>query len=304
MKWPIKKTKLIMGLVCALMAQSVAGVEFPLVQAMGYFPFFENKSLKKSDLTVLLKGYYSNIYSYNFNDTESMVNDFELASIYLAFRYGIFEKTVLELFYRYFYIYGGFLDKSIEDFHNLFGLPSAGRENFPRNRVHYEYDEYFGYESSTGTHSPLIFSVLQRFSRSDAFNIYGRFFVGVPLKAKPGFVSDKLFYGSGLVLNYEKNNFSIGLASYIAFFNKPEWMNGADLNNSIFYSDLQLTFRRFKAGVILKTSPIKEGNLSHNAHQVYVGYKISNNFEIGFLEDLARFDTTPDICLYFWVKII
>jgi len=299
-----KKTSLIFVLVFGILVQHAASVEFPLVQAMSYFPFFENKSLEKSDLTVAIRGYYSNIYSYNFNGDESMINDFEMASIILAFRFGLFKKTVLEFFYRYFYVYGGFMDKSIEDFHDLFGLPSAGRENFPRNHVHYEYNDYYNYDSNMGSHSPFIFSALQHFFSSGTFNIYGRLFMGIPLKSKPGFVSDKLFYGTGLVLNYEKNDFSFGLASYISFFNKPEWLNGVDLNNSIFFSDIQIKFKRFLAGFVLKTSPIKEGNLSHNAHQVYVGYKISDNFEIGFIEDLTKFDTTPDICFYFRVKII
>jgi hypothetical protein len=289
---------------CGFLVQQTAGVEFPLIQSMSYFPFFENQVLEKSDLTVALKGYYSNIYSYNFAGSESMINDFELASLVLSIRYGIFNNTVLELFYRYFYVYGGFMDKAIEDFHNLFGLPSACRENSPRNSVQFEYNEHFSYDSGTGTHSPLVLSVLQRFSSSDTFNIHGRFFLGIPIESKSGFVSDKLFYGAGLLFTYTKNNFLIGLAGYISFFKEPEWLNGEGLNNSIFNLNLKIKFKRLLAGFILKTSPIKEGNLSHNAHQVYVGYKVSDNLEIGFIEDLTKFDTTPDICVYFSVRII
>lgn len=304
MKFKNKIIKLFIVLICFFFIRQVSGVEFPLVQAFSYFPFFENKSLEKSDLTVAFKGHYSNIYSYNFSGPESMINDFELASIILSLRFGLFERTVLELSSRYFYVYGGFLDKIIADFHDLFGLPSAGRENYPGNSVQYELSDYFNYINSTGSYSPLVFSLLQRFTSSESFNIYGRFFVGVPLKPKPGFISDKPFYGTGLIVNYRKNNFSINLSGYLSFFSNPEWLSGADIKHSILYSDFQIKFKRLLAGFILKTSPFKEGNLSHNAHQVYVGYKISDNLEIGFIEDLTRFDTTPDICFYFSVKII
>jgi hypothetical protein len=168
-------------------------VEFPLVQSLALFPYSDSSLLNKKQLSIGLKADYSNIYSLDFNKTG--IIDFEISSFTLSFRYGISDGFILELYYRYFAVYGGFLDGGIDAFHDFFNLPSARRNNYPANTVNYFFQEYFQYNHSTGTSSPLVFSVLKSLGHSRNFNLSGRLFLGIPFQSKPGFVSDRVFWG-------------------------------------------------------------------------------------------------------------
>jgi hypothetical protein len=275
-------------------------VEFPLVQSLALFPYFDNSLLNKKQLSIGLKADYSNIYSVDFNNTG--VTDFEISSFTLSFRYGISDGFTLELYYRYFAVCGGFLDGGIEAFHDFFNLPSARRDNYPSNTVNYFFQEYFLYNYSTGTSSPLVFSVFKSLGHSRNFNLSGRLFLGIPLLSKPGFVSDRVFWGGGVLGTFVRDHFRVEASVYTSFIYTPEWLNGESLKSVIFIYNLELGYRGFLAGLILKTSPFKSGYFSSNAHQLYIGYRFSKKIEIGIVEDLPPMDTTPDVGFY--IKLI
>ena len=284
------------ALFCLIPFSLTADVDFPLVQAFTVFPFLDDETADRDRFHLTLQTRYSNIYSLDFEKTG--VNDFEMASFSLALRYGLIEGLTLELYYRYLFVYGGFLDGGIEAFHIFFGLPSARRDHYPCNGIHYYYQDYFNYSQATGTSSPLVFSLLKRFAKSRNFNLAGRLFVGIPLLSKPGFVSDKVYWGMGLIARGNWKDFSIHSIVQVSYIRTPEWIQPESLRSLLLYLKMELNYKRFLAGFILKTSPFKSGYFSSNAHLVYAGYKISDRIEIGITEDLPPLDTTPDVGFY------
>jgi hypothetical protein len=301
MKISLKKVGMVLLVYFGFSISLPGTVEFPLVQAISFFPFDENQLLQKSKFTLSLHVNYSNIYALDFEKTG--VNDFEMASFSLVARYGLLDQLTLELITRYFFVYGGFLDEAVEAFHELFKLPDARRDEYPLNGVNYFYRDYFQYNRSTGGGSPLVLSLVKKIMRSETIDIRGRLFLGIPVVSKPGFVSDKLFWGGGLIFTTFFNDFWVEASAHISFFKDPEWLGDEELNSVIYLYKLQLGHRRFYSGFVVKTTPFKEGYYSRNAHQVYLGFKISKKIEVGLTEDLPPFDTTPDIHFYFIFRI-
>lgn len=296
-----KKISLLFLLFPLGLAQLHGTVEFPLVQAFSYFPFVENRTLDRSTFSLTIHSAYSNVYVLDFENAG--VNDFEMASFHLVARYGLLEGFTLELACRYFYVYGGFLDDAVEAFHELFNLPDARRDYYPVNRVNYFYREYFDYRRSTGGTSPLVFSVLKKLIHSKKMTVQGRLFLGVPLAVKAGFTSDKWFWGGGLIFTSYFHDVWVEASAHISLFREPEWLAGEALNSFIYLYKIQLGYRRFYSGFVVKTTPFKEGYYSRNAHQVYLGYRVSKWLEVGISEDLPPFDVTPDIHFYFIFRI-
>ncbi len=301
------RVKLVKGIIASLglflfPLSLKSDVEFPLIQAFTVFPFSEKETVEKNQFSLSLHTRYSNVYSLDFEKVG--VNDFEMASIGLDFQYGLIDGLTLELYYRYFFIYGGFLDGAIEVFHEFFNLPSARRDHYTLDSVHYFYKDYFQYTDATGTSSPLIFSILKQLEESNNITLYGRLFIGIPLLAKPGFVSDQVSWGLGLMGKGVWKDFCVFSSIHTSFIKAPEWMDAESLKPLLLFFKIQLTYKRFLTGFILKTSPFKFGYFSSNAHQLYVGYKISDKIEIGIVEDLPPLDTTPDMGFYFKYNIL
>lgn len=280
----------------------MADVDFPLVQAFAVFPFMDGESPGKNRFSLTLQSRYSNIYSLDFDKTG--VNDFEMASFSVALGYGLSQGLTLELYFRYFFVYGGFLDGGIDAFHDFFGLPSARRDHYPCNQVNYYYREYFLYTGATGTWSPLVFSVLKRLKKFRNFRLYCRLFMGIPLVSKPGLVSDKAYWGLGLTGRGKWRDFSLLTSFYVSFLRPPRWIGSESLRSRLLFFKIQLNYWRLLAGFVLKTSPFETGYFSSTALQVYAGYKISEKIEIGITEDLPPLDTTPDVGFYFRYKIL
>lgn len=301
MRFIVKKSSIALLICLVCLGRLPGSVEFPLVQSFSFFPFVENKTLEKKRFSLSLHTAYSNIYALDFE--EMGVNDFEMVSFSLLARFGLLNQFTLELTYRYFYVYGGFLDGAVEAFHELFKLPDARRDEYPIDEVNYYYRHYFQYSHSTGGSSPLLFSVLKKFVNSKKINVQGRLFLGIPFVSKPGFVSDKLFWGAGLIFTSFFNDFWVEASVHFSFFRRPEWIDEENLGSMIYLYKLQLGHRRIYSGFIVKTTPFKEGYYSRNAHQVYLGFKVSRSIEVGISEDLPPFDTTPDIHFYFIFRI-
>ena len=271
-----------------------AKVEFPLIQSMSYFPYSNNALQEKGKLSWGIDVYYSNVYM--FDEERTTLNDFETMSAAIGIRYGLRRGTTLELYYRHTAIFGGFLDKFIEDFHRAFNMPDNRRPDYPRDAVHYKYYDYFSYTSNENAASPLVAALLQEIYRSGHFSLKGRLSLGLPLSKKPGFSSDKPFLTGGLVMNYARRKFSLEWANYLSFYKKPTWLGDEDIHTSLFYSGLEAYLGRFIFGFTFRSSVFKTGDLASDGYQAYFGYKFTRFLEFIILEDFYPFDTTPDIC--------
>ena len=67
----------------------------------------------------------------SWSPTESVAFDGETVRVTVRGRYGVGERTDLEIELPFLYAFGGNLDKIIEKYHALLGLPDGSREEYP-----------------------------------------------------------------------------------------------------------------------------------------------------------------------------
>jgi hypothetical protein len=277
-------------------------VEFPLVQAVSHFPYFNHSTLDKNGLRVSLDLYYSNIYTYDYERT--YVLDMESLGSTLGIRYGLARGITLELYYRSVAVFGGILDRLIVDFHKTFGLSEGGRNDFPRNQVNYTYKNAFSYTGSTWGQPPLVLGAVGRLYTRGNFSLNGRIALGVPLSSKPGFSSGKLFLTTGVIFLYRRGDFSLDFANHISFFKNPAWLEGVDIRGHVFHSEMRVDYKRVFAGLLYRSTPFKWAELSNGAYQVYVGVKIGKYLELSLVEEFPPNDTTPDVSFRLRINLI
>jgi hypothetical protein len=153
-------------------------VEFPLLQSLSYFPYSDNSLLKKGDFSGAVDLYHSNVFM--FNHYKTTLNDFETFSTTIGLRYGLREGGTLELYFRHPAIFGGVLDKVIDNFHRTFKLPDNNRAEYPRSSVHYWFHDSFLYTGNQNAVSPLVVAFLKELHRSSHFS----------LKTRPSWLKD------------------------------------------------------------------------------------------------------------------
>ena len=73
------------------------------------------------------------------NQNEIVYFDGEMARLDLSAKYGITKRFEIGLNLPFINHSGGFMDSSIDDFHNTLGLPSGARANTPRGQMFYTY---------------------------------------------------------------------------------------------------------------------------------------------------------------------
>lgn len=268
-------------------------VEFPLVQSLSYFPYSDPEPLEKGVLSFGLDWHYSNIYM--FNREHTILNDFEVSGITLGFRYGLMRGGTVEVYLRHTSIFGGRLDKFIEDFHRTFKLPHNNREEYPRNAVHYWYKDRFAYTGGKSAVSPLVVSFLKEIFQGRGLRLSGRVSLGIPLSKTPGFSSGKFFLTAGVESVFRFKWLKFTWSNYLSFFQAPGWLNGEKLRSNIFYSRLELRAFGFLGGFIFRSAPFKEDDVAHHAWQGFIGFRVFKNLEFIVMEDFEPFDTTPDV---------
>lgn len=302
MKKKSNKILLFLFLLSLCLNQYGADVEFPLVQSFSFFPFFENNLLEKKGYSLSLDMYYSNIFM--FDSQKTTVNDMEVFSNILAFRYGLFDFLSLELYYRFSIIHGGSLDRFVMKFHDVFDLPEAQRGEYPVNKVNYEFKDSYSYHEKTGVPASLLFAAAPTLYRSENAHVLGRIGLGLPLLTKPGFTGDKPFFCTGVALFYKLGRFTVDFSGYLSFYKAPEWLQDEAIRFNIFSYEMEVTFKRFFSGFRYRSSPFKEGDLSHRAAQLFIGYRLGRRFEFAIIEDFSPYDTTPDLSFNFRINFL
>ncbi len=287
--------------------QAAQEVEFPLVQSLVYFPYGDASMPEQGNIQLRATFQYSNIFMQNYGQT--VVNDFEVLSGALGFKYRLTPSLSLEAYARWFTLLGGFLDGGIEGFHKLFGLPDNGRPDLPRDAVHYRYKDAFSYRSGRGGFSPLVLGALYRFystpdtASGKMFSLHGRIAAGIPLTKSPGLGSSKPFYTAGLIAGYRHKHLFLELSTYLSSIGKPKWLADESLRGLVLFTRLEARWRRFIGGFNYRTSAFSKGDISHSAYQAYFGYRVLKGLDILLMEDFAPFDTSPDVSLAVRVNI-
>lgn len=93
--------------------------------------------LPKHQMEVRIDSAYSNAFEQGASATNSMMEDMEIWRLGLHTDYGIGKNMEVGIEIPLLQLWSGFLDPFIQDFHNFFGFPNAGRENWPNNQFHF-----------------------------------------------------------------------------------------------------------------------------------------------------------------------
>ncbi len=298
---------IIVLIVCAcLIFQSLPlfslDVEFPLIQSLSYFPYWDNHALEQGDFSLDLDMYYSNTYV--FDNARTIVADMESSSNVVGLRYGLSDRLTLEAYYRVTFFFGGFLDSVIIGFHDIFGLKVGGRDAFPEGLVQHSYKNYFAYNENMTVSSPLIAGILANIYSDEHFFLNVRVSVGIPLESTPGFSSNRPFLTGGLLMQYRTGDFSIDAAGHASFFKTPDWLLQEEIQNHILASELRLRFRGVFGGLVWRSTPFLEGDLANAAYLIYLGFDITDFLEFSFIEEFPPMDTTSDVTFRLKFKIV
>jgi hypothetical protein len=295
--------RMILGILLSLLVVTAFpnDLEFPLIQSLVYFPNFESRGLAQDKWALDWHGAYSNVFAYTFDrstltDLESFTNTFSL-------RYGGGNDWTAELQLRFFKVMGGGLDKIIEDFHEKFNYPKAGRDLYPRNTVNYYYHDRFSYTAGHSGFSPLQIGLFKEYPLGATATLFGRLTLGIPLGKAAGFSSDKLSLTAGAGATYRRNRFSAQWSGYIAWFKPPSWLAGEPFQTHLFFTEARLGLDPVTIGFAIRTSPFTSGDIQSAGYLINLGVRIMKNVEIGLTEDLPPYDTSPDVGFYLHIVL-
>jgi len=275
---------------------SATDPEFPLLQSLASFPFVDSPSSSRQGWDFGLRLSYANVFSRTYGDES--IGDFEVASLTLTGRKALTSRLDAELSWRLYAIGGGVLDHAIEEFHRQLGFPTAGRELYPRNRVHYRYRDRFDYrEGERGAAAPVL-SLAYLLIDRPGWTLTGRVGGGLPWSSKAGFSSSRGFVLAGLAGEFHSGNWRLELSGHGAWFTAPTWLEASELKPRMFLIDSRVTYRRLAVGLAVRTSPFIQGDLASTGYLATIGLRLGKRLEAGLIEDLTPYDTTPDFGLY------
>ena len=111
----------------------------PLIQIYGLPALGEARVLSPDEATLSLHAQIANHFTGATNSSENLSLDGETHRLTLAWRQGLAGNKEWGFELPYLSHNGGFLDRSIEEFHDLFGMPQNGRTDLARGRIDYRY---------------------------------------------------------------------------------------------------------------------------------------------------------------------
>jgi hypothetical protein len=122
--------------------------------------------------------------------------DFETLSLEMPVSYGLNDLVSLELDLQVQYLWGGFLDRTIEWWHALFGFPNSGREYFPANEAVVHVPTRNGFtlvaDGPAFLLSDPVLGVGIRLMETPAFAAAGRCFAAIPAGLGKGLAGSDL----------------------------------------------------------------------------------------------------------------
>ncbi len=280
---------------------AAADVEFPLLQAFAWFPYGENGTPAPGRVGLDLRLSHSNLFSYHRD--HGYFHDMELTSAVAAVRVGLSRRLAAELYLNARRSGGGFLDRGIERFHQLFGMPGAGRPLFPRNAFRYLYAGAFDLSSGRLAALPPVVALLAELTRTPRLWLRGRVAVGVPLAAVPGYAAGRAFLQAGVLGGWQEGPWRAEYSQYVALVGRPAWLGPERIRRLAWLGEARLGWRGVRAGFLWRTSTLTRHEMAHPALLVSLGCLVHRRLEIGVTEDLPPFDTSPDIGFYLRLRL-
>jgi len=283
-------------------AAPAADPGFPLVQSLASFPFDEDAAwLGQGRVAATFTLSCGNVFM--FSEDGATVSDLETLEAVLALRVGIARSLNLEVYSRWSGVHGGWLDGLIEDFHTAFGLPDNRRSQFVRNQVDYRFRDLHDRRRSAGVTGPFTIALSANLFRGGQWQVGGRLALQIPPAGAPGLVSDQSALITGAWIHWRKGAYTLGMSGHMAFFKTPTWLEGVAITPRIFLAEAWAGLGWFRAGLIWRSSPYRLGDASDAGWQILLGFRLMRGIELRFQEDLAPFNSTPDVRLGIRVRL-
>ena len=161
----------------AAVAEPLAARNLAPVSGLVGFPAMRDAHvLDRGRLRVELHGSLASSYGQHAERGEAIILDGETTGLTARWAYGLGDGWEVEAETSWRRHSGGFLDRWIEDWHDLWGLPDGGRPEAPRDRLDYRYlgpGARFSLQESAAGLSDLHLAAVRDMWRSDdaAFSI-------------------------------------------------------------------------------------------------------------------------------------
>jgi hypothetical protein len=288
-------------LLLAAAALPAQEINFPLIQALAWIPPAEGNLLPPGSHTWQVEVSDANLFS--FSRDMQVINDLSVFSAYLTYRRGISPALTFEVSGGLRFNYNSGMDQFIKRVDAALGFTDSGRDVFPEPTIHYKFRDYFYYNQDHWVPAPLVLGVTGRIFRGGRVTLNGRLNIGVPLSNLAGFSSKKVFALAGLRCEYAGNKLALSGSLTMAFFAKPTWLAGENIDHTYLEAGLRIRLSRFLLGTIFRSSPLHFAENGNSGKIIYIAYLIKNIIEIGLMEDLPPMDTVPDVALYLKIHL-
>lgn len=111
--------------------------QHPIYLNLLAMPMEAPQTLNKNQFESSIETTFSNIFEYDTISQTQINLDMELYRTALNFSYGLSDKLDVKIELPFISTAGGFLDRFVEGYHDLFNLPESGRKFAPYDEVHF-----------------------------------------------------------------------------------------------------------------------------------------------------------------------
>jgi len=254
---------------------------------------------------------YANVWNYT---AEKFKVDGEWGNIDIRMAYALTERYEVGLNLPFSTRQGGFLDSSIESFHDTFGFKNKGRDKEPKDRASIEFYDDEGNTTfktqgnSTGINDIPIFLVWHASKGTETKPaVIVKPYVTIPVGNEDELegTGDPV-YGISIMLakRLGKSSHHMYAEAEYSYSNNDSW-DGFDMNKSIFGGSLIWEFRWSSRTSLIAQYNVVSGiakdydEWTQEAHHINVGVKrkISENTyaEISLQENLFHYNTSSDV---------
>jgi hypothetical protein len=265
--------------------------------------------LEKDERLFGLNFDYSNILVSQQTNGDALFVDAEYLRSDFRFETGLGRGLEVRASIPFYVMYGGFLDGFISGFHQAFGFPNAGRENFPNDEFHYLYrkdgESVLDRNDSAAAFGDLTVQIKKALMVKDRNELAVRGAVKLPTGSRESLTgSGKTDFALGLLLSRVGRRFGGYFNINFAWLGKPD---GLETRNHLSFMGAfdwrlkptlaALIQYQHQARFLRSEIPV----LDQSGRQLVLGLRWRrsgrNQFEWRFAEDLSS--TAPDFTFGF-----
>ncbi len=277
-------------------------------ELQNFVPF----TLPRKSTTLTISDSIVNIWNYN---PKYFIIDMEILSHELLFNHGISKTETISINIPFYYIGGGFLDSTIEHFHNLLGITNANREIRPKDSLIASMSDINGnsYKMDQNELEGLKTGNINLIYQKNLFqniNSSRSLFINLKIPTSDFLMDEKDDYDVTVSYSFSQKNssnifqyFILGMTSFANPNLGPIPLK--KYTTSFLYAlerPMSKTIRSIIQLQINQKITDVVPKFNENTYILNWGWKIKRKnriFTFSIIENLLKFDNSPDFGLYF-----